>query len=467
MGRIYNSIHLRDRTLVVFLITLSFTIASGCKKENQSIHLNEANSWILDSMKVYYFWKDQLPVRPQDHARPNPFFKSLLHTADRFSFLVNPDEEKKEYSSFAWYGFEYAFLENKNQAEEFMGTVTLVVPEGPAHRSGLKRGDFFTAVNGLPLRRINLEEVAKILRLGEGVDLTLASLVSGELVAAGSMKIRYTRHSEQPVYLTKIFDLGSKNAGYLFYNQFSGKYDYQILDSLRMLRDKGISELILDLRYNPGGDVSTTAKIAGALSHATADQTFVIYQGNKNAGRRVSSFQKTIYENSFQPQSFAEVINYRLSLSRVIVLTSSATASAAELLINNLRPYVDVIQIGTTTMGKDMASFAISDLRNPKRLNIVLHPLIFKLYNAQQAGNYQEGLKPNYEVNEFSLLPLKAFGDPEDPLLNKALEILGLYAPEMKTLQSPNPMSINLKYQSSVIRNYQHPTLEINKVPVH
>jgi len=448
----------------VFLLAfITSILAFGCKKENQSLNLTGSNRWILDSMKVYYYWKDQLPARPQEQANVNSFFKSLLHPADRFSFLVNPDEEKKEYSSFAWYGFEYALLENKNQPGEFMGTITLVVPDGPADRNGLKRGDIFTAVNGVPLKQANLDQAAKILRLGDGIQLSMANLVSGNLVPGKTVEVQYRRHSESPVYLTRVFHSGGKKTGYLFYNRFSGSQDYQILDSLRALRDQGITALILDLRYNPGGDVSTAAKIAGALSTTTADQTFVIYQGNSKAGKRISSFQKTMNENSFQPQSFAELLNYRLSLNQLIVLSSSSTASAAELLINNLKPYIKVIQIGGTTMGKDMASFAITDLRSPKQVNIELHPLIFKLFNADNLGNYQGGLKPDYEVDEFATLPLSAFGDPQDPLLKKALAITGTAAAGIAQSGSQQTIPVNLKYHSSVIRNHQHSNLEINK----
>jgi carboxyl-terminal processing protease len=454
---------IQNRISEIFLVLLAFSIVFGCKKERQSDRLTGSNGWILDSMRVYYYWKDQLPVNPPDQANASSFFKSLLYSADRFSFLDNPDEDRKEYSSFAWYGFEYALLEREDHPGELMGIITLVVPDGPADRKGLVRGDVFTAVNGIALQQANIDQVTKILKLGSGVQLSLATTVAGELVPGKSIDVQYARHNELPVYLTKVFDVHGKKTGYIFYNQFSGSYDYQILESLNRLGNEGITDLVIDLRYNPGGDVSTSAKIAGILSNATADQTFVIYQGNNKAGRRISSFQKTMRENAFEPQLFSELLNYRLSLSRVMVLTSGSTASAAELLINNLRPYTRVIQIGSKTMGKDMASFAIADLRSPKLVNMVLHPLIFKLFNAQNAGNYETGLKPDYEVDEFSDLPLKAFGDPKDPLLKKALEISGSQPVAAALLKRLHMGSGNLKYHSATIRNREHAILEISK----
>lgn len=449
------------KQILVFMLIISI----GCKKDNPAINLTETNRWVLDSMKVYYYWKDQLPGRPQDQASVSSFFKSLLNPADRFSFLVNPDENRKEYSSFAWYGFEYAILENKNSPGQFIGTVTLVVPGGPADDKGLKRGDIFIAVNGTPLTQANLEQVAKLLRLGDGVQLSMANLISGKLVPTSPVDLQYFSHREEPVYLSKVFDVAGKKTGYIFYNQFAGNYDYQILEALGTMRNQGITELVLDLRYNPGGEVSTAAKITGALSTATADQAFVIYQGNSNGGRITSSFQRTINENQFEPQSFTELLSYRLSINRVIVLTSASTASAAELLINNLRPYTSVVQIGGTTMGKDMASFAISDQRNPRQVNIILHPLVFKLYNAQNTGDYPGGLRPDYEADEFSVLPLRPLGDPEDPLLKKALEISGTQAARISSLKNQNKISGNLKYQSAVNRNREYPNIETSLLP--
>lgn len=442
------------------LLTGNLLLTESCKKEPLSPPLSENNQWILDSMRVYYYWNEQLPKGPADQEPASSFFQTLLYSEDRFSYLTDPSETRKEYSSFAWYGFEYTLLEDHNHPGALFGTVTLVVPGGPADRQGLKRGDFFTGVNGIVLNETNMKEAETILRLGDGLHLSMASLENDTLKNSGVLDLHAEGFIEQPVYLSQIFTSGSKKAGYIFYNQFNGDYDQELLQRLALMRDKGVTTLILDLRYNPGGEVSTVAKLTGALSRAKADQTFTIYQANSNGGRSERTFQQVISSNNFIPQLFDEVANYRLNVDKVIILTTGSTASASELLINNLKPFTNVIQIGTTTMGKDMASFAIDDRRDPKRTEIVLHPLIFKLYNALGKGDYNKGLKPDYEINEYTLLPLKPFGSAEDPLLAKALEIAGVPSPVVSPLRTRQWG--NTRYQPVLTSSGNRPSLPLS-----
>lgn len=442
------------------ILTGHLLLMESCRKEPVMPALSENNRWILDSMKMYYYWNDKIPAGPADHATASDFFGSLLYKEDRFSYLTDPYENRTEYSSFAWYGFDYALLKDPRSPGALLGTVTLVVPDGPADHEGLKRGDFFTIVNGLPLNETNMKEAETTLRQGNGLQLSMAVYENDTLKNSAVLNIHPQQYIEQPVYVSQIFTSGSEKAGYIFYNQFNGNYDLEILQKLALMRDKGITKLILDLRYNPGGEISTVAKITGALSQAKADQTFAIYQANGNGGRSNKTFQEIISSNAFAPQSFDEVTNYRLNIDKVIVLTTGSTASAAELLINNLKPFTNVIQIGTTTMGKDMASFAIDDRRVPKRTEIILHPLIFKLYNALGKGDYNEGLKPDFEIDEFTLLPLKPLGSPEDPLLAKALEMAGIASPSVAPLR--NIQRANAHYKPVFTRPGNRPSLPLS-----
>ncbi len=398
---------------------------TACRKNNQVVEnkYSPEEQWILDSMRTYYYWADKIPGNPSPQSDESSFFKQLLWSADRFSFMEDQNQVETEYSSFAWYGFSYALLSMTELQGRMLGVITHVVPGGAASSQGLHRGTYFTAVNGIELTNQTAASVNQILKRGDGVTLKIVSIQGNTVVDEQPVSLSFSRFYEKPVYMARIFSNGNKKAGYLFYNYFNGNYDLQLLDSLNKLKAAGISELILDMRYNPGGDVSSAAKLAANLVNVSGNTVFSIYEANQYGGRFVNSFQKTMQENNYLPNDFTTVSSSRLNLGRVIILTSVATASAAELLINSLKPYINVVQIGEKTTGKDMGGFPIYDQRTPAQVSLVLHPLIFKLYNANGNGNYTDGIPPDYNIDELEYLPLQEIGSMEDPLLKKALEI--------------------------------------------
>ncbi|MGJ1366823.1 S41 family peptidase [Sphingobacterium spiritivorum] len=215
-----------------------------------------------------------------------------------------------------------------------------------------------------------------------------------------------------------------KPTAYLFYNSFDGRYKQNLQQAFSAFKQAGATELIIDLRYNAGGDVGVCAALAAALSEVNDTDTFLEYRGNSRAGIRKETFGKTISKTySGTPFSFGELQNMRLSLNRVFILTGGHTASAAEFLVKALRPWTEVIQIGETTLGKDMASFSIRDNNTGKNNPWSIEPLVFKLYNANSEGDYPSGLVPDVTRNELSeaLVPL---GDPNDPLIREALTMI-------------------------------------------
>jgi len=448
------------KRILLPVLLLLVVIISSCKKEKQApLILPEGNQWILDSMKVYYYWNEQLPERPVANSNPITFFKQLINPSDRFSFMEDPANPATEYSSFGYYGFEYALVELPAFPGRLLGVITLVVPDGPAAKKGLKRGDFIGAVNGVALNAASADGIKKVLKQGAEISLQTVKITNNQLVNDALLSVSYSYFREQPVYLTKLFTNGDKKTGYIFYNTFNEEFDRNILDSIAKFKTKGITDLILDLRYNPGGEVSSAAKIATALAPVNEEQVFLISQANKNGGRFTETFGESIAKTASSPKTFTGVSNSRISIEKLFVLTSPATASSAELLINNLKPYLNVLQIGGKTIGKDMSSFEIYDQRIPKKIAYVLHPLIFKLFNAKLKGDYSTGLIPDYLLDEFSIMPLKEFGDKEEILLKKALEIsLGpTYTSSYKVEANSRSSAANLNgravFQSSAVRS--------------
>jgi carboxyl-terminal processing protease len=230
-----------------------------------------------------------------------------------------------------------------------------------------------------------------------------------------------------PVYTTQVWERNGKKIGYIFLNNFDIKALPKLKEVFASFQSQQVSELILDMRYNTGGEVSVAAALAAMITRATEETIFLEYRGNANAGVQRHSFGNEI-SKLFTPVNYSQYSGLRLNINRLFILTGKHTASAAELLANNLPPHITTIRIGEPTLGKDMAEFEIKDYRDPNLVqNWVLWPLVFKVYNSAGKGDYSAGLPPDIAADELSRLPLKELGDPNETLTRLAIgQITGI-----------------------------------------
>ncbi|QNK61320.1 hypothetical protein H7F33_12160 [Pedobacter sp. PAMC26386] len=407
------------------LICLTFSALNSCRKSDNRPDYpagsqENINSWILDSMKVYYYWNNNLPGSPGLNTDPSSFFKGIRNGADRFSALVNPDfPENYPPSLVHALGFDWITLQTSDG--QVQTVITLVVPGSGGADKGLSRGDVVKTINGTIPSAGNIASLTSNCILQHSADLELAG-------KTGLIKVSQLMIAEVPLYSFKIFPSGGKTYGYLFLNSFEDTAVPLFKKAFTAFKQHQVQELIVDIRYNPGGSVPVAAALAAMIAPKTTEgATFVEYRGNAKAGSRKSSFGAEL--KRLQQAGFAELSAYQLNLNRVYVLTGNHTASASELLINSLRPYITVIQSGQQTLGKDMASFVIKDYRNPQIVpKWEIYPMIFKLYNAEGKGDYSNGLLPDQEVDELSALPLKPFGNLSDPLVQRCLQMNSVMA---------------------------------------
>lgn len=374
------------------------------------------NSWILDSMKVYYYWNSSLPKNPDVSQDPSSFFNTIKSKGDRFSALVNPDLPATYPPSLVHVlGFDLLTLQLAGGGVETV--VSLVVPGSRGASLGILRGDVIKTINGAVPTADNITALTKTIVNAQTAALEIAG-------KDGTLTVTKLTTSEMPVYTYTSFQSGGKTYGYLFLNSFEDAALSQLKQAFSYFKQQQVQELLLDLRYNPGGSVPVASALATMISPtATAGNTFVEYRGNSNAGVTKSSFATELGRLPVTERiGFAQYSNYRLGLSKVYIFSGSHTASAAELLINALKPYITVVQVGQQTLGKDMASFLIKDYRDPQVVpKWEIYPMIYKLYNASGAGDYSTGITPDQLVDELAALPLKPFGDLADPLIQKCL----------------------------------------------
>lgn len=403
--------HFHQFTAFILLLLLM----QSCKKNNSRPEYpagtNEnINTWILDSLQRYYYWNESLPAKPDISVAPKDFLNAVRNEADRFSYILLPsDPSTGTASNRSKYGFDYTAVTLQNSGE-VIGIVKLVLSDSPASRAGLRRGDYIRQINGKQLTEANAttlqQEILAAQKVLLGMDNKTVELVAGVTF-------------EQPSFSGTI-ETGNSKTGYLYINDFNPGLASSLYHIFSGFKAAGIKELILDLRYNSGGQVAEAAALCAMIAPSISyNSPFITYKGNRNGGVRTESIgSAATFDGTV---NFNTLLQYNLSLPRIFILGTGATASAAEVMVNNLRPYTQVILTGEKTRGKDEASFKIEDMRVPKQVNWEMHPIIYKLFNASGNGNYSGGLEPDIQVAELSVLPLLPFGDSGDPLISAAL----------------------------------------------
>lgn len=417
------------KNLKAWLAALLLLILFSCRTEEEVLRptfaegtTESVNLWIKNQMQKYYYWNTQIPKNP-DYSVPTPqFFKSLLAPEDRFSFAVNTkDPATYPRSVRGFYGFDYAVAAYAGQT---FVVVKLVLDNSPAASAGLRRGMLITKINGTAVSASNAESLAASMAGFNRLDLTVGNWENGMVAGEKKISVYYGFTFEQPVKAA-VFERNGIKAGYLYITDFRDGMSAAIAGKMGELKAAGVGELILDLRYNFGGSVASAAALCAMIpAGIKAESPFIKYVGNKNGGTVNQTFAEQI---AFDPSApaFATLHANNLKLNRVFVLTTRSTASAAEIVINNLKPYLNVVQIGETTRGKDMAGFPVVDEGQPKKISWELHPLIYKVYNIRGEGEYTKGIAPAIQADEFSAFPVLPLGSEHETLLQKALQQTG------------------------------------------
>lgn len=387
------------------------------------------NDWIYDQMKINYFWTDKMPKKDllTLSQKPDTYFDTILFekgTTDRFSWIEESAEELK--NSFQGisksYGYKFSAFSVKD-SDRIILAVRYAVKGGPADKMGLKRGDIISKIDGKVLTTANWVKLA----YPDAPSTTTVGLANFAISVVTDTDKSYQIVSEEvtedPILLTKVITKGSKKIGYLVYNQYINTADTKLRAIFGDFKAQGINELILDLRYNGGGYVSS-AKTLSSLIGKGIDETknFAVYEYNAT----IDANNKKQYGANYNLLKFSkEANNIGANLSRVFVLTSTGTASASEMTINGLRPYMPVIIVGDNTYGKNVGSYTVEDTQTPKRWNWGLQPITFKTSNANGESDYgtKDGFAPSYRLKD-NKLPFVALGDEKEALLALTLDVI-------------------------------------------
>jgi C-terminal processing protease CtpA/Prc len=420
-----------SKIIVYILLSTALIPGPACSKKEPiwqpTDSLGVINKWVYDSMQLYYYWSADMPAHPDYRLPTQDFFRKLLSPKDRFSWISNRTTIGSVKTPADSYGFHYTLTTHPFDAQKLVGVITCVIPGSYAQGRGLKRGMIVSAVNDKAINVQNRQTTIQALQ-AESAILQLAAFNSDQtaLIDSARVGVQNSFVPQKSVYATKVFERNGQKTGYLAYYLCAEKDDAIMLQSIQKLQQQGVSECILDLRYNPGGSVASATKLSAVLANTfKPDSKFITYRGNRHGGTIKQSFQDAIsFSGNGSGKNMSELQALNLHLSRLFILTSPETASAAELLINNLAPYSNIIRIGETTLGKDEAAFPIEDTRNPRQVAWVLMPIVYKIADGFGKGDYSTGLVPDYPVMETSRLPLSPIGQPGDLPVDKALTLI-------------------------------------------
>lgn len=414
-----NIVRLRSEMLLFILFVLGFIPVLSCKKEpnidtaarletpseNAVYEIkNDSRDSAYFWTKEYYLWTELLPSFEVFNPRSLPDIFAVMakvrnyQPLDRFSFVEKKSDPRLPTTDIVLdMGFSVKFFSGTHDLR-----VNYVNPDSPSGLAGIKRGWKVLQIDGRTVRGDSQAEIDFLNDVFWGTTPVHRFLFQKRDGSTVELVIREGVYRSLTVFSKTVFDYPAKKIGYFVYNQFGAAASaVELRNAIADLTAQGISDLIVDLRYNRGGFLSTQEVLANLLAPVSV-------------GNRQVMFRYMF--NSRHPELNVS-INFNkagsLNLNRIVFIVSPSTASASEVLINSLKPVMEVKLIGDRrTFGKPVGFFPISVFE----YNI--YPVSFKTANSLGYADYYQGFPVNKQVNDDLN---HDFGDPQEACLKEAL----------------------------------------------
>jgi hypothetical protein len=341
----------------------------------------QQNQAVYDVMREYYLWYRDMPiVNPRGFDSPDALLEALrVEPPDRFSYITTVAEEDALFgaSQFVGLGFRtFIGPEFENGPDQVRAAD--VFENGPAWFAGLARGSTILAVDGVPIAEVLASPGGFSGALGPqetGYQVTLEfKYPDGRVFTRSIAKAVVTIPT---VTASQVFPIDGRTTGYMVFRNFVDPGKAALDGTFAHFRDAGVTQLIVDLRYNTGGLISTLEHFADLLgSRMAPGAVFASYAHNDK--------QRALDE---QILFATRPVEFALNLERVVFITTESTASAAEMLINGMRPTgVQVATVGSATFGKPVGQYGFRFCER------VLRPVSFRILNGLGEGDFFEGI---------------------------------------------------------------------------
>jgi carboxyl-terminal processing protease len=402
---------MKNLNRIFLLLLLATTMITSCKKDDSvDPTIKAVNEGIYELMKEVYLWNDHLPasVDPSAYATPNDFMDALRYKVyDRWSTVLT----KTEYNQYFVQGemIGHGFMLGLDAGGKVR--IAFVYRNTQAYDQGVRRGWILSKINGTEVTSSNAFDLLGPATSGRVNTITFIKNdgITAELSLTKSL-INIT-----PVLHYEVINQGASRIGYMVFQDFIDTAKVELDEAFNSFTAAGINEMIVDLRYNGGGSVDVAEYLAGWLIGKNhGNQPFINFRHYAN----LADWDTTL--------NLPENAN-GLALDRIFFIGTRNTASASELLINGVKPFVSSdITAGDTTHGKPVGMYAFPFVN----YDYVVLPISFKYTNANGEGDFYEGIAPNLPAADDLT---RDFGDPQEESLKAILDYINTGAVQLKS----------------------------------
>lgn len=440
------------------LVTAALVSSCGEDRSGEYYALIETQTWMYETMQQNYLYYQDMPSEKNVDffKKPSDFLNSLASSKDKksgstFSHIDSVFTTSRSTSNIPTFGFEGAII----RAEDGSNAIRVLYTQknSPAHEANLKRGDIIIAADG---KKIGSNDLFYITDPQKSYTFTLGKINEINFDTLGTITMPAPRIVEnENLFSYHIINIGTKRAAYICYNEFGGEKDVEkILSVFNDIAGQNINDIILDLRYNPGGYVSTSQVLATNLAPQEAMGKVFLNMTHNDKINKTDTYN---FETSHLANATA------IPYNNLYVITSGNTASASEIVINCLKPYLGnrLIQVGTATFGKNVAQQKFTDEVKAPMLEFWLTNSL--LSNAEGFSDYfTKGIEPDYSISENMSGDLGELGTDKDSLMlpilyhieNGNFPVKEETENKSKTIKDFDDLktSIKLKHKSAIIQ---------------